>query len=415
MTSKRKYNKKIEQIKKVNPFPAVCKRIYSEFHETIFNNIEKEDLISFDDTNKSIIDQDLSKVHPFVKELIHENGIKISVIGAGPAGLSCAYFLTIKGYKVTVFEKQESLGGMLKFGIPSFRLEKDLLNTEIDVLKTLGVEFKTGVEVGKDVSLDYLRIQGFEAFYIAIGAQSGRKLGLLNENAKGITTGVEFLRNLTIDTNIEIKGETIVIGGGNVAIDIARSAMRRGSSKVYIYCLENRLEMPSFQYNIKEAIKENISINNSWGPKRILVKNKHVTGIEFKKCISVFDENKRFNPIFDEKETKIVETNNVLISVGQAIDWGKLTAGSKIKLNHNMTIKADPTTYQTDEADVFAGGDVFAGPKFVIDAIEMGKEAAISIHQYLNNKLVTPTDRSYNNHFSQENDIFFTQGYDRLP
>ncbi len=364
---------------------------------------------------KIITEQDLNKEHRYVPTLRHEYGKKISVIGAGPAGLSCAYYLAIDGYKVTVFEKQKSLGGMLTFGIPSFRLEKDVINAEIEILKELGVEFKTGIEVGKDISLAYLRAQGFEAFYIAIGAQLGKNLGLVGEHAKGVTTGVDFLRNVALNQDMKIEGPTIVIGGGNVAIDVARSATRVGSSKVEMYCLENREEMPALQEEIEEAMAEDIAINNSWGPKRIVVKNRHVVGVEFKKCLSVFDENKRFDSKFDENDTKIVDANNVLISIGQGIDWGNLTTGSKIGLNHNMTIKADSVSYQTDEPDVFAGGDVLTGPKFAIDAIAMGKEGAISIHRYVNHGqslTIGRLNRAYKA-FDKKNLVL--EGYDRFP
>ena len=335
LASQGKYAEALELIKKENPFPAVCGRVCPRYCESACTRGDIDDPIAIDDIKKFIAEQDLNKDHRFVPKLRHEYGKKISVIGAGPAGLSCAYYLAIDGYKVTVFEKQKTLGGMLTFGIPAFRLEKDVINAEIDILRELGVEFKTGVEVGKDISLDQLRTQGFEAFYLAIGAQLGRNLGLEGEDAEGVITGVDFLRNVALNQDLKIEGKTIVIGGGNVAIDVARSATRVGSSKVDMYCLENRNEMPALQEEIEEALEEDIAINNSWGPKRIVVENGHIVGVEFKKCISVFDENKRFSPKFDENETKIVEANNVLISVGQGIDWGNLIEGSKIELNGN--------------------------------------------------------------------------------
>lgn len=365
--------------------------------------------------NDTIADQDLKERQRYVPKLKHNYEEKIAVIGAGPAGLSCAYYLAIEGYKVTVFEKQHALGGMLTFGIPSFRLEKDVVNAEIDILKAIGVTFKTGIEVGKNVSLDDLRGQGFEAFYLAIGAQLGRNLGLKGENADGVTTGVDFLRNVAINQDLKIEGNTIVIGGGNVAIDVARSATWVGASNVELYCLESLEQMPALTEKIEEAMAENITINNSWGPHRILVKNKTVVGIEFKKCISIFDENQKFSPKFNENDTKIVKANNVLISVGQAMDWGKLTAGSKIKLNANMTIKADAITYQTAEPDVFAGGDILTGPKFAIDAIAMGKEGAISIHRFINKGHSLTIGRINRDYISCKKNNLVFDGYDRLP
>jgi len=182
-----------------------------------------------------------------------------------------------------------------------------------------------------------------------------------------------------------------------------------------MFCLENREQMPALSEEIEEAIEENIAINNSWGPKHILVKNGKVVGVEFKKCISVFDENKKFAPTFDENETQIIEASNVLISVGQAMDWGKLTTGSKMKLNANMTIKADPVTYQTGEPDVFAGGDALTGPRFAIDAIAMGKEGAISIHRFVNHGQSLTIGRLNRDYRSFDKENLNLEGYDRLP
>jgi NADPH-dependent glutamate synthase beta subunit-like oxidoreductase len=410
-----KYTEALQLIKLENPFPAVCGRVCPRYCESACTRGHIDDPIAIDDIKKFIAEQDLKMEHRYVPEKRHEYGKKIAVIGGGPSGLSCAYYLAIDGYKVTVFEKQNSLGGMLKFGIPSFRLEKDVVDAEIDILKELGVEFKTGVEVGKDISLKYLRGQGFEAFYVAIGAQSGRKLGLEGEDAAGVITGVDFLRNVALNEGVKLEGQTIVIGGGNVAIDVARTAVRVGASKVDMYCLENREEMPALEEEIEEALAEDIVINNSWGPKRIIVENGRVTGVEFKKCISVFDENKRFSPKFDENDTKIVKASNVLISVGQAIEWGNLVTDSKVELNPNRTIKADSVTYQTGEADVFAGGDALTGPRFAIDAIAMGKEAAISIHRFVQpgqSLILGRTMRAYRA-FDKENLVL--EGYDRIP
>ncbi len=415
LASQGRYAEALELIKHENPFPAVCGRVCPRYCESACTRGDIDDPIAIDDIKKFIAEQDLKTENRFIPELKHQYGNKIAVVGAGPAGLTCAYYLAIDGYKVTVFEKQKALGGMLTFGIPSFRLEKDVINAEIEILKILGVEFKTGVDIGKDVSLDELRNEGFEAFYIAIGAQLGRNIGLEGENTKGVVTGVDFLRNVALDQSLKIKGKTIVIGGGNVAIDVARSATRVGSSLTEMYCLESRNEMPALQEEVDEALEEDITINNSWGPVRIIEKNGRVAGVEFRKCLTVFDENNRFNPKYDENETKIVEADNVIISVGQGIDWGNLAKGSKIELNPNNTVKADPLTYQTAEADIFVGGDAFSGPKFAIDAIAMGKEGAISIHRYVNkgqSLTLGRLDRSYKSFDRQNIDL---AGYDRLP
>ena len=410
-----KYKDALELIKHENPFPAVCGRICPRACESACTRGDVDDPIAIDEIKKFIAQQDLKAEHRFVPQLRHQYGKKIAVVGAGPAGLSCAYYLAIDGYKVTVFEKQKALGGMLTLGIPSFRLEKDVVNAEIEILKDLGVEFKTGVDVGKDVSLKDLRGQGFKAFYLAIGAQAGRKFAIEGEDAKGVITGVDFLRNVNLGEGIKFKGIVVVIGGGNVAIDVARAATRVGAEKVDMYCLESRKEMPALDEEIEEATDEGITINNSWGPKRILTENGRVTGVELKKCVSVFDENKRFNPKYNENDTKIVKADYVLTSVGQGIDWGNLIAGSKIELNPNKTIKADPNTYQAGEPDIFAGGDALTGPKFAIDAIAVGKEGAISIHRFVQpgqSLTMGRTKRAYRA-FDKEN--LDLEGYDRLP
>ncbi len=409
------YTKALELIKEENPFPAVCGRVCPKNCESACTRNDLDDPLAIDDIKKFIAEQDLNQNRRFVPKIKNNYGNQIAVIGAGPSGLSCAYYLAIDGYNVTVFEKQNVLGGMLNLGIPSYRLEKDVINAEIEILKELGVEFKTGIEIGNDMTLDDLRNEGYEAFYLAIGAQAGKKLGIEGENAEGVVTGVDFLRQVNLNKDIELNGTTIVLGGGNVAIDVARTATRTNSSQVNIFCLETKDEMPALEEEIEEASSEGIGFNNSWGPKRILTENGKVSGVEFKKCISVFDENGNFNPSFDENETKIVKADNVLISIGQEIDWGNLISSNEINTNSNQTVIANHETFQTTEADVFAGGDVLTGPKFAIDAIAVGKEGAISIHRYVHpgQSLTLGRTRREYRPFDKEN--IELEGYDRLP
>ena len=404
-----RYREALELIKHENPFPAVCGRICPKKCETDCTRGDIDDPVAVDEIKKFIAEQDLNMETRYVPKLRHEYGKKIAIIGAGPSGLSCAFYLGIDGYKVTVFEKQKVLGGMLTLGIPSYRLGKEVVNAEIDILRELGVE------VGKDVSLNDLRSQGYEAFYLAIGAQVGRKIGIEGEEAEGVVTGVDFLRDVNLGNDIKLDGNVVVIGGGNVAIDVARTATRTGASKVDMFCLESRAEMPALEEEIEEALSEDIGINNSWGPMRIITENGGVVGVEFKKCLSIFDKSGKFSPVFDENETKVIKTNNVLISVGQGIDWGGLLKDSKMDLNQNKTIKADSFTLQTGEPDVFAGGDSMTGPSFAIDGIAMGKEAAISIHRYVQpgQSLILGRDKREYRAFDKEN--LNLQGYDHIP
>lgn len=415
LASQGKYREALELIKNENPFPAVCGRVCPRYCESACTRGDVDDPIAIDDIKKFIAEQDLNEARRYVPRIKHDYGKKIAVVGAGPAGLSCAYFLAVDGYKVTVFEKQRTLGGMLSLGIPGFRLGKNVVDAEIDVLKALGVEFKTGVEVGKDLSLAELRSQGFKAFYLAIGAQAGRRLGLEGEDAEGVATGVDFLREVNLGEAAPLEGRVVVIGGGNVAIDVARAALRKGAAEVAMYCLEARDEMPALEEEIEEALEERVAVNNSWGPKRIVVEAGKLKGVEFKKCVSVFDENKRFKPVYDESQTLFVEANRVLLSVGQAIDWGKLLEGTKAELNPDKTVKADPTTYQSAEPDVFVGGDAYTGPRFAIDAIAAGKEAAISIHRFVQpgqSLLYGRTKREYK---AFDKGAYELEGYDRQP
>jgi NADPH-dependent glutamate synthase beta subunit-like oxidoreductase/formate hydrogenlyase subunit 6/NADH:ubiquinone oxidoreductase subunit I len=410
-----KYREALELIKQANPFPAVCGRICPRNCESECTRSDLDAPLAIDEVKKFIADQDLNTQHRYVPKIKQAYRQKIAIVGAGPAGLSCAYYLAIEGYPVTVFEKQPVPGGMLTLGIPAFRLEKNVVRAEIDILTELGVAFQFGVEVGNAVSLDDLRKQGYEAFYLAIGAQASRKLNIEGETAPRVLAGVDFLRRLNLGENLELHGNVIVIGGGNVAIDVARSAVRVGAAKVEMYCLESRAQMPALSEEVEEALSEEIAIHNAWGPKRIVTKDGLLAGVEFTKCVSVFDKNGRFSPVYDETVTKFVEADFVLVSIGQAIDWGTLLVNSQAELNPNGTIKADPLTYQTGQADVFAGGDIYTGPKFAIDAIAAGKQAAISMHRFVHPGQSLTIGRSLRHYPAFDKTTVNLEGYDHLP
>lgn len=412
LASQGRYKDALELIKKENPLPAICGRICPHKCESACTRGDIDNPVAIDEIKKFIADKDLHAETRFVPTKKHNYGKNIAVIGSGPAGLSCAYFLAVDGYNVTVFEKENKLGGMLTLGIPSFRLEKDVIDAEIEILRELGVQFKTGVEIGKDVTLDELRSQGFAGFYLAIGAQNGRKLNIEGEDAINVQTGVHFLKNVALGQNEKLNGRTVVIGGGNVAIDVARTAIREGSSETTMFCLESREEMPALDEEIEEAEREGVKISNSWGPKRILVKDGKVCGVEFKKCVSVFDENHRFSPKFNEEETIVVECENVLVSVGQSIEWGKLLDGSKVELNPNNTAKADGFTFATGEKDIFVGGDCFTGPRFAIDAIAQGKQGAISLHRAVQEGQSLVIGRVRKDYIALNKDDAIIDGYD---
>ncbi|WP_445946606.1 FAD-dependent oxidoreductase [Shewanella sp.] len=409
------YAQALELIKQENPFPAVCGRICPKKCESDCTRGDIDHPVAIDDIKKFIAQQDLDAQTRFVPSIKHQYDKKIAIIGSGPAGLSCAYFLAIEGYQVTVFEKQPILGGMLTLGIPSYRLEKDVINAEIDVLRALGVSFKTGVEIGKDISLSELKNQDYRAFYLAIGAQSGRKLGLEGEDAQGVITGVDFLRQVNLNNAPSLTGKVIVIGGGNVAIDVARTAGRISAGKVEMFTLESRENMPAHLEEVHEALAESITINNGWGPRRILSNNGKVTGVEFAKCLSTLDEHGNFAPRFDENTCTLVEADTVLISVGQAMDWGNVLSDTKLILNANQTVQADPQTFQTHDTDIFVGGDVLTGPRFAIDAIAQGKEGAISIHRYVQHGQSLVLGRIKRDYRAFDKKHLNLDGYDNTP
>lgn len=383
-----KYREALQLIKRENPFPAVCGRICNRRCEDACTRGTVDQAVAIDEVKRFIAQQDLNAERRFIPDRVVPKLLggfeeKIAIIGAGPAGLSCAYYLAEKGYKPTVFEKNEKPGGMLRYGVPSFKLEKDVIDAEIDIIRQLGVEIRCGVEVGKDVTLDELRAQGYKAFYIAIGCQGGRRANIPGEDAGGVMTAVDFLRTVGGDESYPVRGKAVVVGGGNVAIDVARTAVRCGAESVKMFCLEPRDKMPASEEEIEGAAADGVTLDCGWGPKEIRVENGKVTGVVFKKCVSVWDAEGRFNPTYDENDTMTVDCDRVFLSIGQSIIWGNLLKGSRVKLGRGQGAEADKLTYQTAQPDIFVGGDVYTGPKFAIDAIAAGKEAAVSLHRFV--------------------------------
>ena len=284
---------------------------------------------------------------------------------------------------VTVFEKEARPGGMLTLGIPNFRLEKDLLNAEISILEKMGVEIQCGVEVGKDVTLEELRGQGYKAFYVAIGLQGGRKAGVPGEDANGVESGVSFLKRVNLDQSTTLEGDTVVIGGGNVAADVARTALRASKGRVFMVSIEQKDEMPAARDEIAEVEAEGIEIINGYGPMEIRSKDGAVTTIILKRCTSVFDSEHKFSPQYNENDRITINCSNILMAIGQSAEWGNLLDGSKVELNRGGTAIADPVTFQTAEPDIFVGGDIYHGARFAIDAIAEGKLGMVSINRFV--------------------------------
>ena len=383
LASMGRYTEALELIKKENPFPAVCGRICNKACEAACTRNIVDSAVAIDDIKKFIAEKDLDAETRFVPKMLNQTGKpypeKIAVIGAGPAGMSCAYYLAVKGYPVTVFEKEEKLGGMLTLGIPGFRLDKDVVNAEIDILKQLGVEFKIGVEVGKDVTLDALRAEGYKAFYLGIGASRGTAVGCTGDDLPGVFTGIDFLREVNLGNAPAIGKKVAVIGGGNVAIDVARTAVRLGAEEVTLVYRRGRDEMPAAEDEVAEAEAEGVKIRFLSAPVEISGEGK-VESLKVELMeLGEADAKGRRKPVGTGKFESIA-VDSVISAIGQKVALGGI---AEFKTNSNGTVVADAKTYQTSVADVFAGGDVVTGPKFAIDAIAAGKEGAISIHRYV--------------------------------
>jgi len=378
-----KYREALELFKEAHPFPSVCGRVCHHPCEGVCTRKDVEEPLAIQYLHRFLGDLDLGSEAPYVPEAETEKGEKIAIIGAGPAGLSAAYFLAWKGYKVTVFEKLPVAGGMMAVGIPSYRLPRDILAAEIKVIEDMGVEIRTGVTFGKDITLAGLQEEGYKSVFLATGLHLSRGLGVEGEDLPGVLKGVDFLRETALEKPVAVSKRAIVIGGGNVAVDVAMTALRKGAEEVTLVCLEKRDEMPAWDYEIEDAVEEGVRIVNSLGPKRFLEENGALKGIEFKRCTAVFDEKGAFNPQYDEDDLTSMEAETVIVAIGQAADLS-FTESQGVPVTPRGGLQADPVTLETSIEGVFAGGDVFYGPKSVVEAVACGKEAAISIDRYLN-------------------------------
>ncbi len=391
-----RYLEALELIKKENPLPAVCGRVCNRKCEDVCTRGDIDRAVAIDEVKKFIADRELERDSRFVpKKLYDFSDKKIAVIGAGPAGLSCAYYLAADNYRVTVFDKNEQPGGMLRYGIPSFRLEKPVLDAEIDVLKELGVVFRCGVEIGRDITIQQLRDQGYSAIYLAVGAQKSAPLGIPGEALKGVWGGVDFLREVNSGARPAVGKKVVVIGGGNVAMDVARTAVRLGASVTVAY-RRKESDMPADPAEVQEAKEEGV---------KFLFEHKPV---------AIEERNGKVAALLCEGEKK-VRCDTILAAVGQRIDLDGLDLG-EAKWDEKNRVIADAVTYQTAQPDIFVGGDAYTGPMFAIDAIAEGKQAAISIHRFVQpgQSLTIGRDRLSYRAFDKDNVDFdaVKQSYD---
>ena len=419
MAAQGRYLDALKLIKQDNPFPAVCGSICNRRCEEACTRGNVDNPVAIDEIKKFIAEQELSAEKRYIPPLRTKRATlepypqKIAVIGAGPAGMSCAYFLANMSYKVTVFDKNAVPGGMLTLGIPSFRLDKDVVNAEIDVLRQMGVEFRCGVEVGKDITIQQLREQGYKGFFLAIGAQKSAPLGVKGDDLAGVFGGIDFLREVNLGSKPEIGAKVAVIGGGNVAMDVCRTAVRLSADEVYVIYRRSQDEMPADKEEVAEAMAEGVKFRFLNAPAEILGENGRVKALKVEIMeLGEADEKGRRKPVGTGRFEEI-EVSAVIGAIGQKIDLGGIDAEGMV-MNLNGTIAADPVTLQTAQPDIFVGGDVYTGPKFAIDAIAAGREGAVSLHRFVHEgqSLTIARNRRHFIELDKNNVVIPVDGFD---
>jgi len=384
IAAKGKFNEALQLINLASPFPSICGRVCHHPCESGCNRQQIDEPVTIRSVERFLADMDLNAKKRYLPEAKGRKKEKIAIIGSGPAGMSCAYYLAHEGYKVTIFEKAKRLGGMLTLGIPSYRLPREILAAEIRLIRRMGVTMKTGVEVGKDMTIAQLRKKGFKAFFVGIGTQECLRLGIEGEDLKGVYGGLDYLRSVNLGKRVSLGKKAAVIGGGNTAMDAVRSARRLGSKDVFILYRRTLEEMPSRPEEIEECREEGIPIHPLAQPLRFIGENGRVKAIE---CIKMelggLDETGRRKPEPVSGSEFTMEVDAVITALGQEADWGCLTPECSCTLTGWGTMKVDPLTLQSDDPDIFSGGDAVRGPQSVIEAIADGREAAVSVHRYL--------------------------------
>lgn len=434
-----------------NPFASICGRVCAAPCEAKCRRGALDAAISIRALKRFVCERfgvesddfDLGRVYPQLKNPARErlgDGRKVAVVGAGPAGLSCAHELALLGFAPTVFEAQNVAGGMLVLGVPEYRLPRQIIQAEIAAIASLGVDIRLNQRLGRDFTLASLKEQGYEAIFLGIGAHKSRELAIEGVQLDGVLRAIEFLLNINLGYRVTLGRKVVVIGGGNVAFDVARSvvrqaeqfagmseaqlraalhqaasaledltareaeapdevrlaldvareAIRKGVSEVHMYCLESLDEIPAAREEIEEAEKEGIRLHTRFGPKRVLGQDGKVTGMELIRCSRVFDENRRFNPQFIEGSEERVDCDTVVLAIGQAADLTWLRPEDNLKLTPRGTVQTDLQTLATSRPDIFAGGDLAFGPRIIITAVAEGQRAARSIAKYLTGRVPEP-------------------------
>ncbi len=383
-----RYEDALRVIKEHNPMPLTIGRICPAPCEDVCRRSDVDEAVNINDLKRFVADLEFKKGRR-LPVLVHpDTGHRVAIIGGGPAGLTCAYYLRRLGHAPTIIEALPQLGGALRYGIPEYRLPKAILDWEIEGMLSIGIEARVDTRLGRDMTYESLLREGFEAFFIATGTPRGLWVGIEGEDLEGVQTGIDFLRDISLGMDIRLGRRVVVIGGGNVAIDVALSAIRlTGVEEVYTVCLEDRFNMPAWEHEIQDALTEGVVLNNSWGPRRILGEDGRAIGVEFKRCLSVFDETGRFNPEYDESQIMRINAESVLVTIGQGTDVEFLQTSpelAKLALTPRGTIVVNGETMQTSIPHIFASGEIITGPNIAVQAIAGGRKAAWAIDQYLN-------------------------------
>jgi len=382
LVSQRRFAEAAAVIREKVPFPRVLGQVCPHPCEEKCLRSQLNEPVSIAALKRAAAERDTLfwRTTPKVAE---PNGKRVAIVGSGPAGLTAGYYLAKLGYSVTIFEALPKAGGMMQVGIPEYRLPRSVLIPEIEEIRRLGVEIKTNTKVE---SIDDLFKEGYGAVLLAVGTHKALKLDVPGKENEGVIEAISLLRDVNLGKEIKLKGKVGVIGGGSVAVDAARTSLRLGAKEVQLICLESRQEMPAYEEEIQQAIDEGVILNCSWGVSRIAGDGKKISGVDCVRCTSVFDDNGKFNPTFDETKHTSFELGTVIVAIGQALDLSFLGQKSKVQPTTSGTIEVNEANLATKMAGVFAAGDAVSGPSSIIEAIAMGKKAASSIDKYLGGK-----------------------------
>ena len=374
-----KYHEALKLIKQENPLPAICGRVCHHPCETACMRGEVDEPVAIDAIKRFVADLDLNSETRYIPEIKQERDEKVAIIGSGPAGLTCAYYLAIEGYQVTVFEKLPVLGGMLSVGIPSYRLPRDIIEAEIEVIRDMGVQFQTSIDIGKDITIGELRERGYQAFFVAIGSHECKVLGIEGEDLEGVYPGVDYLREANLGNHVSLGDKVAVVGGGNVAMDAVRTALRFGSSKPFIVYRRSPEEMPASEEEIEECKEEGIEIYFLTNPTRVIGENGTAKAIECVKMrLGEPDESGRRRPEPIPGSEFVMEVDAVVPAIGQESDWACLTDECACTLSDWNTMQVDPLTLQSSDPDIFAGGDAVYGPRTAIEAMRIWRDCIMN-------------------------------------